>query len=137
MEYPGGKNEHFRHLLFFAFHRGQKAVEAARDICSVYGEGTIGESTAQKWFAKFKNGDFNLNDKSRSGRPLLLDQELLKAHLKEDGRQTSRELAEKMKCNHQTILNNLHNIGFAQKFGAWVPHVLTERIKKNRLQLAA
>ncbi|UYV64069.1 hypothetical protein LAZ67_2006479 [Cordylochernes scorpioides] len=32
IEYPGGKNHHFRHLLFFAFHRGQKAAEAARDI---------------------------------------------------------------------------------------------------------
>ena len=47
MEYPGGKKQHFRHLLFFAFHRGQKAVKAARDICMVYGEGVIGESTAR------------------------------------------------------------------------------------------
>ena len=44
MEYPGGKTQHFRHLLFFAFHRGQKAAEAARDIYMVYGEGVIGES---------------------------------------------------------------------------------------------
>ena len=33
MEYPGGKKQHFRYLLFFAFYRGQKAAEAARDIC--------------------------------------------------------------------------------------------------------
>ncbi|UYV75170.1 hypothetical protein LAZ67_12002729 [Cordylochernes scorpioides] len=39
MEYPGGKNKHFRHLLFFAFHRGRKVAEAARDICNVYGKG--------------------------------------------------------------------------------------------------
>ena len=60
MEYPGGKNQHFRHLLFFAFHRCQKAAEAAHDICNVYGEGVISERAAQKWFAKFKNGDFDL-----------------------------------------------------------------------------
>ncbi|UYV60623.1 hypothetical protein LAZ67_1001697 [Cordylochernes scorpioides] len=41
MEYPGGKNLHFRHLLFFAFHQGQKAAKAARDICSVYGKGPV------------------------------------------------------------------------------------------------
>ena len=29
MEYPGGKKQHFQHLLFFAFHQGQKAAEAA------------------------------------------------------------------------------------------------------------
>ncbi|XP_076286030.1 histone-lysine N-methyltransferase SETMAR-like [Lasioglossum baleicum] len=28
MEYPGGKNQHFRHLLFFAFHRGQTELAA-------------------------------------------------------------------------------------------------------------
>ena len=29
MEYSGGKKQHFRHLLFFAFHRGQKAAAEA------------------------------------------------------------------------------------------------------------
>lgn len=62
MEYPGGKKQHFRHLLFFAFHRSQKAAEAAREICNVYGERVISESTARKWFAKFKNGDFDVDD---------------------------------------------------------------------------
>ena len=49
MEYPGGKNQHFQHLLSISFHRGQKAAEAARDICNVYREGVIGERAAQKW----------------------------------------------------------------------------------------
>ena len=60
MEYPGDKKQHFRHLLFFVFHQGQKAAEAAWDICMVYKEGVVGESTARKWFAKFKNGNFTL-----------------------------------------------------------------------------
>ena len=66
MEYPGGKKQHFRHLLFFA---SQKAAEAARDICMVYGEGVIGGSTVRKWFAKGKNGNFDIDDTPRSGRP--------------------------------------------------------------------
>ena len=48
MECPGGKKQHYRHLLFFAFHRGQKATEAAQDICMVYGEGVIGKSTVRQ-----------------------------------------------------------------------------------------
>ena len=67
MEYPGGKNQHFQHLLFFAFYRGQNATEEARYICSTYGEGVIGESTARKWFKKFKNGDYDFNDALRTG----------------------------------------------------------------------
>ena len=64
MKYPGGKKQHFRHLLFLAFHRGQKAAEAARNIYMVYGEGVIGESMARKWFAKFKNGNFDIDERS-------------------------------------------------------------------------
>ncbi|UYV83501.1 hypothetical protein LAZ67_23001249 [Cordylochernes scorpioides] len=115
---------------------GQKAAEAARDICNVYGKGVIGERAAQKWFARFKNGDLDLEDMLRSGRSSEFDEEHLKALLKEDGRQTTRELAEKMKCSAVTISNHLQSIVFSQKLGAWVPYELNET-KENRLQIAA
>ena len=137
MEYWGGKNQHFRRLLFFAFHHAQKAAEAARDTCNVYGEGIIGERAAQKWFAKFKNSDFDLDDTPRSGRPAEFNEEHLKELLKEDGYKTNRELAEKMNCNHETILNHLHSMGFAEKLGAGVPHKFSEINKENPLQTAA
>ena len=94
MEYPGGKKQHFQYLLFFAFHQGQKAAEAARDICMVYREGVIGKSTARKWFAKLKNGNFDIDNTPRSKRPPEFDKDHLKAFLKES-RQTSCELAKK------------------------------------------
>ena len=89
MEYSGGKKQHFRHLLFFTFHRGQKAAEAAWDICMVYGEGVIGKFMARKWFAKFKNGNFDIDDTPRSGRPSEFDKDHLQALLKEESCQTS------------------------------------------------
>ena len=139
MEYPGGKKQHFRYLLFFAFHRGQKAAEAAWDICMVYGEGVtvIGESTARKWFAKFKNGNFDIDNAPRSGRSSEFDEDHLKALLKEESRQTSRELTEKINCDQKTILNHLHSMGFAEKLGVWVPHELSKNNKENRLQIAS
>ena len=90
-----GKKQHFRHLLFFAFHRGQKAAETARDICIVYGEGVIGESTTRKCFAKFKNGNFDIDNTPRSGRPSEFDKDQLKGLLKVESRQTSFELPKK------------------------------------------
>ena len=137
MEYPGGKKQYFRHLLFFAFYRGQKAAEATRDICMVCGKGVIGESTARKWFAKFKNGNFDIDDTPRSGRPSEFDENHLKALLKEESRQTSRELVEKINCDQKTILNHLHSMGFAEKLGVWLPHELSENNKKNCLQIAS
>ena len=95
MEYPGGKKQHFRHLLFFAFYRDQKSAEAAQGICMVYGEGVIGESTARKWFTKFKNGNFDIDNTPCSRRLSEFDADHLKPLLKEESRQTSRKLAEK------------------------------------------
>ena len=116
MEYPGSKKQHFQHLLFFVFYRG--------------------ESTTRKWFAKFKNSNFDINNTPRSGRPSEFDKEHLKALLKEESHQTSRELTKKMNCDQKTILNHLHSMGFAEKLGVWVPHELSEN-NKNHLQIAS
>ena len=103
----------------------------------VYWEGVIGKSMARKWFAKFKNGNFDINDTPHSGRPSEFDKDHLKALWKEESRQTSRELAAKMNCDQKTILNHLHSMGFAEKLGVWTPHELSENNKENRLQIAS
>ena len=77
-------------------------------MCMVYGEGVIGKSTARKWFAKFKNGNFDIDDTPCSGRPSEFDEDHLKALLKEKSCQTSCELAEKIYCYQKMILNHLH-----------------------------
>ena len=137
MEYPGNKKQHFQYLLFFVFHQGQKAAEAAWDICMVYGEGVIGKSTARKWFAKFKNGNFDINDMPCSRRPSEFDEDHLNVLLKEESHQTSRELAEKINYNQKTILSHLHSMGFAKKLGVSMPHELSENNKENCLQIAS
>ena len=83
----------------------------------VYREGVIGKSMTRKWFAKFKNGNFDIDDTPHSGRLSEFDKDHLKALLKEESHQTSCELAEKMNCNQKTILNHLHSMGFAEKLG--------------------
>ena len=90
MECQVDKNEHFRHHLLFAFNRGAKVQKAAREICAVYGKGAIAERTARYWFAKFKSGNFDLKDASRSGRPSEFDEERLNQLLHEDARQNQR-----------------------------------------------
>ena len=60
MECQVNKTEHFRHHLLFAFNRGVKAAETAREICAVYREGVMPQSTAGRWFSRCKNGNFDL-----------------------------------------------------------------------------
>ena len=123
------KKSRFRHLLF-AFNRGQKASEVAKDICAVYGEDAIGERTVRDWFTRFKHGNFDLNDAPRSGRSIKMDEDQLRDLLKEDGHQTCRELGEEMKCDFATISCHLQSMRFIQKLGAWVPHELTQKTRR-------
>ena len=44
------KLEHFRHILLFELNRRTKAAEAARNICTVYGDNAIGDITARIFF---------------------------------------------------------------------------------------
>ena len=64
MECQVEKLEHFRHILLFEFNRGAKVAEAARNICAVYGDNVIGESTARKWICRF------MEDRSDISHPL-------------------------------------------------------------------
>ena len=67
----------------------------------VYGKGVIGESMARKLFAKFKNGDFDIDDMPCSRRPPECDEDHLKPLLKEKSCEISYELAEKINCDQK------------------------------------
>ena len=41
--------------------------------CAVYREGAMSDQICQKWFAKFRAGDFSLDDAPRLGRPVEVD----------------------------------------------------------------
>jgi hypothetical protein len=65
-----------RVLLLIEFRLSRKATEAANNICSKMGENVLSTRTAQHWFDRFKNGNFELDDLPRSGRPMELDVDL-------------------------------------------------------------
>ncbi|CAH2104427.1 unnamed protein product [Euphydryas editha] len=66
---------HICHCLLYEFHKGKSAAEAQRIICATYGDSVVDDSTCRRWFRKFRNGDYNLNDKPRSGRPPTISDE--------------------------------------------------------------
>jgi hypothetical protein len=71
MECQVEKNKHFRHLLLYEFNWGSKAAEAAKNNCAIYLEDSVAEIKAEKWFARFKQGNFYTSDTLRSGGHLV------------------------------------------------------------------
>jgi hypothetical protein len=66
-----------RVLLLLEFRLRHKAKEAANSICDTMRKDALSIRTAQHWFNRFKNSNFEVDDLPRSGRPLELDVDLL------------------------------------------------------------
>ena len=126
---PSGEIEIFPHILLFEFNRGVKIVEAARNICALYGDNAIGESLARKWFSHFKEDRFDMNVTPHSGRPLEFDEDCLNILILNDPRQCTRELLNVINCDHSTFVPHLHSMSKVRKSGVWVPHALSQNHK--------
>lgn len=121
-----------RACLLYEFKLGTKAAQAARNICKIFGENTVGDHTAQNWFKKFSSGDETLEDVPRSGRTSIINDEELEALINSDPRQTCLQLARRLNVNEETVRLHLHAIGKVRKCKKWVPHDLTANNKLQR-----
>ena len=88
------KKVFLRGFLLHYFNKKKTAAESHRIFVEVYGEHALAEWTCQKWFERFKSGDFGLEDEERPRQPKKFEDEELEALLDEDCSQTQEELAE-------------------------------------------
>lgn len=88
-------------------------------------KGALSIRTAQHWFNRFKNDNFELDDLPRVGRPLEVYMDVLKQLIEEDPRLTARCLAERVGCSHTTVETLLGELDKTWKYGVWIPHELS------------
>ncbi|KAG5313537.1 MOS1T transposase, partial [Pseudoatta argentina] len=78
---------YLRGILLHYFIQKKSAAEAHRILVQTYGDDALSDTTCRDWFRRFKNNDFQLEDKERSGAPkkfqdreleLLLDEKYYK-----------------------------------------------------------
>ena len=62
-------NRHLREVLIFFFHSKKTAVKAHRELQKVYGGAALSKTTCRNWFRRFEDGDFDVDDCPREGRP--------------------------------------------------------------------
>lgn len=124
---------HLRELLIYFFNLKKSAAEAHRLLLEAYGEAALSERSCQEWFQKFKNGEFDVKDKERSGRPKVYEDMELEVLLEEDSSQTQKELALTLQVTQQAISHRLKSLGMIQKQGNWVPYELKPRDVERRL----
>ena len=119
------KKQHFQHIMFYCFKRGENATEMQKkDLCSVWRR--YCDWLCQKWFANFCTGDFPLDDAVWSGRPIEVDSDQIETLIeKKSMLYTTQEIVNILKISRWSVENPLHQLGYVNHFDVWVPHKLS------------
>lgn len=127
----------FRPIFLYEFKLNQSAAETARKINQAFGNDSVNERTVRRWFAKFRSGDFSLEDEPRSGRPRVIQDEDLRTLVETDPSQTVRGIAEELGVSSHAVFDGLKRIGKVKKLEKWVPHDLNDRQKLTRFEVCS
>ena len=85
--------------MLYYFKKGKNATETQEKICTVYREEAVTDRTCQKWFAKFRAGDFSLDDASWSGGPAEVDSDQIETLIENNQHYTTWEIADTLKIS--------------------------------------
>ncbi|EGI70647.1 Mariner Mos1 transposase [Acromyrmex echinatior] len=128
---------HLREVLIFCFNMKKSAAEAHRMLSNIYvkyyGEAAISEKECGKWFQRFKNDDFHVEDQHSGGREKVFKDAELKALLDQDSCQNQKKLARSLGVTRPAISKRLKAMGMIQKQGNWMPYELKPRDVEWRL----
>ena len=105
-----------------------------RMLVEVYGYTAPTDKSCRKWFQRFKDGDFSVEDKPRSAQPKKFEDKELdrEALLEEEQSQTQEEACRIIGSNSTSGFCTIENHGNNSKQGNWVPYELKPRDVERR-----
>lgn len=123
---------HIRHCLMYEFRKGSTSSNAFKNISTTYTECNLSLDKCQRWFRRFKSGNFDISER-RGGSSSNLNNNVLLSLIEEYPMRTTRDLGDNLQVSHTTIATHLHELGKVNRQGLWIPHCLSESNKMNRL----
>lgn len=128
-------------MIRFLLAKNLKPIEIYRQVCEVYGNNVMNESSVRKWCSQFKNGRTNVHDEEKSGRPSIVTDELVAKvddNIRENRRFTITELSLCFPQVSRTLLFEIvtQKLGYHKFCARWVPKLLTDHHKGLRMGAA-
>ncbi|KAG5325823.1 MOS1T transposase, partial [Pseudoatta argentina] len=105
---------YLRGILLHYFIQKKSAAEAYRILVQTYGDNALSDTTCRDWFRRFKNNDFELEDKERSGAPKKFEDKELEQLLDKHPSQTLSELGKILQVDESTVSKRLKGLGMIQ-----------------------
>jgi len=92
----GAADFEIQSVIRFLNARNVLPSEIHHQICQVYGENAMSDGMVRKWFRMFNEGRENVHDEARSGRPSLVNDDLVRKvndRVRDDRRFTISDLS--------------------------------------------
>ena len=125
----GAADCEIRSVIRFLNARNVLPSEIHHQICQVYGDNAMSDGTVRKWVRMFNEGRENVHDEDRSGRPSLVNDNLVRKvneRVRDDRRFTISDLSLHFPQISRTVLYDIVN----SHLGYWRPHSM-RRVYKN------
>lgn len=105
---------HFRLLMLFVFIKKDMRRNEGSDIA---------ESNVHKWFARFRGGNIDQDDREHSGRPLVIEDDQIETLIKSNLGHTKSDIS------HMSVVRHLKILGYLNLHVRWVPFDMTGNLK--------
>lgn len=129
-----------RAVIEFLSCEGVQPIEIHRRLEAVYGDETMDVSNVRKWVLRAKSserGQMNIHDAERPGRPVTVTDELHHNRVDEIVRNNRRvrqsEIALQLGISKERVQAIISNLNYRKICARWVPRLLTEQMKKKRV----
>jgi len=103
----GAADCEIRAVIRFLNARNVLPSEIHHQICQVYGDDAMSDGMVRKWVRMFNEGRENVHDEARSGRPSLVNDDLVRKvneRVRDDRRFTISDLSQHLPQISRTLL---------------------------------
>ncbi|XP_025155124.1 histone-lysine N-methyltransferase SETMAR-like [Harpegnathos saltator] len=90
------------------YDQREKAEQAAKKIYAVNGPNTVSNATAKWWFQRFRSGNMDVEDETRSSKSIVENVDKIVEIVESDRHTSTYSIAQELKISQKTVWNHLH-----------------------------